>query len=74
MDQIQQLPQQLALAKARGFDLYQQAEQQAAHIQMLSSMMGQIAIKVGITDLNSVSTDEFMNTIDKRLSSASAES
>lgn len=52
MDQIQQLQQQLALAKARGFDLYQQCEQQAEYIQMLDGVMKQIAQKLGLQSDN----------------------
>jgi hypothetical protein len=67
MDQIQQLQQQLALAKARGFDLYQQCEQQGHQIQYLSSMLGRIAHKLGISDLNSIEPDELFSALDKQL-------
>jgi hypothetical protein len=59
MDQIQQLQQQLALAKARGFDLYQQCENQGQYIQMLDGVLKQIAQKLGVTSDNLQLNDIF---------------
>lgn len=59
MEQVQQLQQQLALAKARGFDLYQQCEQQGQYIQMLDGVLKQIAQKLGVTSDNLQLNDIF---------------
>lgn len=59
MDQVQQLQQQLALAKAKGFDLYQQAEQQAQYTQMLDGALKQIAQKLGLPSDNLQLNDIF---------------
>lgn len=59
MDQIQQLQQQLAIAKARGFDLYQQCEQQAQYTQMLDGALQQVAQKLGLPSDNLQLNDIF---------------
>lgn len=72
MDQVQQLQQQLAITKARGYDLYLQVEQQGQYIQHLSSTLGRIAHILGVPDLNGIAPDELVTELDKRLAAAPA--
>lgn len=65
--QFQQMQQELAMAKARGFDLYQQNEQQASYIQKISTLLAQVAQRLGIEDLNKVDPQTILNTLDAAL-------
>lgn len=67
MDQTQHLQQQLIQAKARGYDLYQQCEQQHLQIQQLSSVLGQVAHKLGVVDLNSISPEDLLTYLDEKI-------